>query len=317
MYRKILGFLFARTLSNGRRPEPPPLKPTKPKSRFRNLYLPILVLIALVILLSIVDSIKNHTSRFSQIAVVELSGVILESESLITTLESLRENPRVKAVLIKVNTPGGGVTPSFDIYGAVAKLSALKPVYISMGGMATSGGYMVSAPATKIFGNTMGITGSIGVIFNSYRVDALLNKVGVAPIVIKSGKMKDMMSPTKQPTDAELKLVQDLVDETHQVFIELVKKHRHHLTGKPEELFDGRIFSNPQAVAKGLIDATGNYQDTLEALRKDFHLESAEVVYQEEFADSLRRLESLADHFSFALFAQKTYPGLMAIYVAP
>ncbi|MEJ2699696.1 MAG: signal peptide peptidase SppA, partial [Desulfuromonadales bacterium] len=184
------------------------------------------------------------------------------------TIEQLlrfRKDDSVKAIVLRVDSPGGGVGPSQEIYEEVQKTVKIKPVVVSMGSIAASGGYYIASPANRIFSNPGTITGSIGVILEFTNFQELLQKIGLKSQIIKSGKHKDIGSPVRPMTEGDRKILQSLIDDVHQQFIAAVAKGRKLDLEKVRALADGRIFSGRQALAVGLVDQLGDLQDAVKA----------------------------------------------------
>lgn len=198
-----------------------------------------------------------------KIAVVELQGVIVSSEDVVRQLKKFSDDNSVKAILLRVDSPGGGVAASQEMYEEVKKVRANKPVIVSMGSVAASGGYYVSCGATRVVANRGTLTGSIGVISEFLRFDPLLDKVGVNVNTIKSGKLKDAGSPFRKMTDEDKKYFQDLMDDVYHQFISVVEHERKLGHDEVVELADGRAFTGEQAFALRLVDTIGTYEDAV------------------------------------------------------
>jgi protease-4 len=206
----------------------------------------------------------------------------------------------VKAVILRVNSPGGEVLASDDIYRVIEEFQRKteKPVVASMGSVAASGGYYVSAPCAWIVANELTITGSIGVIMHGYNYRGLMDKVGVRPQVYKSGRFKDMMSGDKAPEEIlpeERQMVQSLVDNTFQRFKEVIAQGRkaaqkrndgkgRALTNEWESLADGRVLSGKEAFEAGFVDELGTFKQAVERAQRLAGIEDADLIqYQEPF----------------------------------
>jgi protease-4 len=198
-----------------------------------------------------------------RVGVVEVKGVINDSDDVVEALKAFEHAPAVKAVVVRIESPGGGVAPSQEIYHAIMKLRETKPVIASLGGVAASGGYYVASACQAIVANPGTITGSIGVIMELGNVQGLLEKIGVQPEVLKAGEHKDMGSPVRPLTDEERGLFQQMIDSVHTQFIGAVAEGRHMDAARVRELADGRIFSGEQARTLGLVDALGGLQDAI------------------------------------------------------
>lgn len=200
-----------------------------------------------------------------KIGVIEMTGVIVASKTTIEHIIEFRNNPAIKGIVLRVDSPGGGVGPSQEIYEELKKTVAVKPVVVSMGSVAASGGYYVSAPANRIFANPGTITGSIGVIMEFTNIQELLGKIGLENQVIKSGEHKDIGSPIRPMTESDRQILQSLIDDTQQQFVAAVAEGRKMSVADVVPLADGRVFTGRQALAVGLVDELGNLQDAISA----------------------------------------------------
>lgn len=218
-----------------------------------------------------------------KIAVVEVTGLITQSQDTIETLAGYRDNPHIKAIIIRIDSPGGGVAPSQEIYAELLKLRGTKLLVASMGSVAASGGYYIACAADTIFANPGTITGSIGVIIEFANIEELLGKIGLKSVVIKSGKYKDMLSPTRKLKKDEQALVQSVIDSIHGQFIDAVARGRDMKREAVAAIADGRIFSGEQAKAQGLVDELGGLQDAIVFAADRTGLDpSSDVIYPEE-----------------------------------
>ncbi|WP_082235112.1 signal peptide peptidase SppA [Halobacillus massiliensis] len=198
------------------------------------------------------------------------SGEGYNHELFMKQLETIKEDNTVKGVLLYVNSPGGGVFESAEIHDKLLELKEEgKNLYVSMGGMAASGGYYISAPADQIFASNETFTGSLGVIMQSINYEELANEYGVKFNTIKSGEFKDIMSPTKEMTEGDREILQTLVDESYQGFVNVISEGRDMPEDEVRELADGRIYSGQQAVENGLVDQIGFEEDALNALKEE------------------------------------------------
>jgi len=200
-----------------------------------------------------------------KVGVVEITGVISDAKDILSGIKRFREDDAVKAIVVRINTPGGAVGPSQEIYREIRKTLAIKkPVIASLGSIAASGGYYVASAASGIMANPGTITGSIGVIMGYTNFQKILEKIGLVPVVIKSGEFKDMGSPVRQMKTGEKKLFQELVDAIHHQFIQDVAQGRDMEIEKVKELADGRIFTGAQALKYEFVDRLGNLEDAVE-----------------------------------------------------
>ncbi len=204
------------------------------------------------------------TGSGQKVALIELRGPILESESIVKQFKKFRERRDVKAIVFRVESPGGGVVASQEIYEEVKKTrDGGKPVVVSMGSVAASGGYYVSCGADRIVANPGTVTGSIGVISQFLRLDPMLKKIGIEAQTVKSGKFKDTGSPFHELSKEERKYFQGLLDGVHRQFIDVVEEERSLDHAKVLEYSDGRVFTGEQALAMGLVDTLGTYEDAV------------------------------------------------------
>jgi protease-4 len=198
-----------------------------------------------------------------KVAVVPVTGIITESEGTIELLKKYGKDADVRAVVLRIDTPGGGVGPSQEIHEEVGKLREKKPVVVSMGALAASGGYYIASAAGKIYANPGTITGSIGVIMPFVNMRGLAEKIGIRGMEVKSGPFKDAGSSLRDMTPAEKVLLQAVVDNTHMQFVRAVAEGRRLPVSKVLAVADGRILSGEQALALGLVDALGNQEDAV------------------------------------------------------
>ena len=226
-------------------------------------------LVALLLIFGAAMALFSKIQTGQKIGLIRISGAITDAESdgIIKTLDSYADDPSVRAIVLRINSPGGGVAPSQEIYEQVKKAAAKKDVIVSMGSLAASGAYYISAPATRIFADPGTVTGSIGVIMEVPNVQGLLGKIGVKTVIIKSGKNKDIASPFRSMTPVERRILQDALDGVHEQFIEAVAAGRKIPVSKVRALADGRIFTGQQAKALHLVDSLGDLPDAIAAAR--------------------------------------------------
>ncbi|MFH1091509.1 MAG: signal peptide peptidase SppA [Pseudomonadota bacterium] len=221
------------------------------------------------------------------IGVVEIKGVIQESEPIIRTLINFSRSKNVKAIILRIDTPGGGVAATQEIYKEIIRAREKKKIIASLGSMATSGGLYVAAAADRVMANPATVTGSIGVIMQLVNVENLLEKVGVRSVVIKSGPYKDMGSITRTMKEEEKKLLLDVVNQLHHQFVRDLAKARHLEEGKVSALADGRIFTGEEAIHLGLVDELGNFRDAVDAAKKLAGLKGSPKLIYPRKRDSL------------------------------
>lgn len=239
------------------------------------------------------ESVIEEGSATNRIAVLNVEGVIQDTGSasslfgdagynhdfFMQQLEEIKQDNSVKAVMLKVNSPGGGVVESAEIYDKITEIQEEtgKPFYVSMGATAASGGYYIAAPAEKIFVNRETLTGSIGVIMESFNYGELAERYGIDFVTIKSGPYKDIMSPTRDMTEEERALLQEMLDDSYESFVDIIEEGRDMTEEQVKALADGRIMNGRQAVEADLADDFGYEEDAVEALKTDFDLENAQV----------------------------------------
>ncbi len=200
-----------------------------------------------------------------RVAIVELEGLILDVDDLVRELKDYRDDPAVRALVVRINSPGGAVGPTQELYAAVQRLrGAGKPVVASLGAVAASGGYYVAVAADRIYANPGTLTGSIGVIMQMANVNALLKKVGVDYVVVKAGEFKDIGNFARPMSPEERQVLQTLLDDVHGQFISAVATGRKLDRAQVVQFADGRIFSGSQAKELGMVDALGGLEDALD-----------------------------------------------------
>ena len=210
---------------------------------------------------------------------------LIEEESTVgrvqSELKKAAKDERVKALVLRINSPGGGVTASDDVYGELVgfKRERKVPVVAALGDVAASGGYYVACAADQVVAHPTTVTGSIGVILVNLNVEGLLGKIGVRNETFKAGEHKDLLSPLRGATPEERRIVQSILDSLHARFVAVVREARPKLdTGRLAELTDGRIFDASQALAAGLVDRIGGLRDAIDVAKKASGLETARVV---------------------------------------
>jgi protease-4 len=222
-----------------------------------------IIIFVITIVLSLVLTVSNKIPLGDKVALLRVSGVIIDSTAIIEELKEYSDNPSVKAVVVRVDSPGGAVGPSQEIYEEIIKLKKKKKVVVSMGSVAASGGYYIAAPADSIVANAGTLTGSIGVIMEIPNVSGLMEKIGVKTNVVKSGKHKDIASVFKTMSPEEKNILQNVLDDVHDQFIQAVADSRGMDVQEVRKLADGRIFTGRMAKELGLVDELGNLQDAI------------------------------------------------------
>lgn len=222
-----------------------------------------MVTFAIIALTSLLNG-RNELSISSGIGLVEVKGLIIDPLETVKQLHDFGKDDKVKSVVVRIDSPGGVVGPSQEIWSAVKRLKEKKPVVVSMGSVAASGGYYIAVPATLIYANPGTITGSIGVLMKFSNLEGLMDKVGMKSFTLKTGKFKDVGSPSRSMSVEEKAMLQSVIENTHSQFVNAVAEGRRLPETKVREIADGRIFSGEQALANKLIDRLGTLQDAVE-----------------------------------------------------
>jgi len=239
-------------------------RPPRRRSRFRVVMWIVLAGLVLLFLINTVFPDLDLSSE-ERIAVVRVEGVILDAQQTIGELKRYGENPLVKGIVIRIDSPGGGVVPSQEIHDAVKRIRDKhnKLVIASMGTVAASGGYYIAAATDRIVANPGTLTGSIGVIMELANVEGLMKKIGVESVVIKSGDHKDLGSPFRAMNGEDRHILQNVMDDVHSQFIEAVAAGRSLDIKEVRALADGRIFTGRQAKTAKLVDELGDLNDAI------------------------------------------------------
>lgn len=235
----------------------------------------------------------------NKIAVIEVNGIIqggdnnslfsitpYNHEDVLNMVYHAGESEDVEAILLSIDSPGGAVGETAELHRAIVEMQEMydKPIYVSMGELAASGGYYIAAPADKIYAQPTTLTGSIGVIMESINFGKLFEKYGIEYNTIKSGKHKDIMSPSREMTDEEKEILQSMIDEMFDDFVDVIVDGRNMSEDRVRELADGRVYTGRQAKAADLVDEVGLFDDALYSLMEDYNLEDAQVVqYSNEY----------------------------------
>jgi len=328
------GMPVSDTGSSGRVPLPPPPPPRVPETPPKGcgfylgwilaaLFFVTSVLLVIALFASLSEEIPgveaapgNFVERVvegtgeSKILLIEVCGLITDEpqESGFITipgivtlvrgqLKQARDDDRIKALILSVDSPGGGITASDIIHNEIMRYKTEKKVKVValMGDVAASGGYYISLPADKIIAHPTTITGSIGVIAYQFNVQGLMEKIGLTANAVKSGPKKDMGSPFREMTPEEQAIFQKMIDELHSRFVKLVAEGRKMPRDKVKALADGRIFTAKQALEKGLIDEIGYFNDAVKRAKELAKLKEAKVIRYARRAGLLELLLSKAE----------------------
>ena len=237
---------------------------------------------------------NNYASSNGNVGIVEINGIILSSKKIIQNIKTFRDDDSIKAIILRIDSPGGGIGPSQEIYREVMKTKRDKKIITSMGSVAASGGYYIASATNKIIANAGTLTGSIGVIMEYANIEEIAKKIGISPVVIKSGKFKDIGSPLRELNDAERKILQDLVNELHLQFVNDAAKARGIDVETMLTLADGRVYSGQKALDLNLIDRLGNLDDAVQWVGELAGIkEELKPVYPKE--DKITFIKRLAD----------------------
>jgi protease IV len=276
------------------------------------------------------EEIIEEGNETKKIVVLDVNGVIQDTsdaESLFQSagynhqgfmkrLEYIKEDDSVKGLILKVNSPGGGVVESAEIHDKLIEIQkeTKKPVYISMGSMAASGGYYISAGAKKIFASEETLTGSLGVIMQGVNYEGLADKYGVDFVTIKSGQYKDIMSPTRQMTEEERQILQNMINNSYAGFVEVIAEGRGMTTEQVKKIADGRIYDGRQAKELNLIDDFGYLEDVIKQMMEQEKLKGAKVV---RYTDAIGFSSLLNLKVQKLFSANSEMSGLMEILSRP
>lgn len=252
----------------------------------------VLIIIAAIVILFFLSVIVRimmvGTSSIGQkVAVLDITGIISKSDSPIKLIHAYRDDPSVKAIVLRINTPGGSVAPVQEIHRELTKLD--KPIVASMGGTAASGGYYIACAADTIVANPGTLTGSIGVIMQFTKMKGLYEKIGLEQQVIKSGQFKDAGSIFRDLTEKEKDVLQGTVDDVYNQFVDAIVKSREEHLNRDEivKLADGRIFSGKQAQTHKLVDKLGNLQDAIKIAGELGNIEGTPKIVRKQRKSSL------------------------------
>ena len=248
----------------------------------------VLILFAVLVILSVIFAMLHKNIPIGdRIALIRIEGIILDSQETIDELKEYVEDPTVKAIVLRIESPGGAVAPAQEIYKEVKKAVEKKKVLVSMGSVAASGGYYIASPATRIIANPGTLTGSIGVIMEIPNIEGLMNKLGIKTEVVKSGSYKDIASIFRGVKKEEKEILQGVLDNVHEQFILAVADGRSMSAEDVRKIADGRIFTGEQALKAGLVDELGNLQDTFHTAAKLVGIKGEPVIISKKERFSL------------------------------
>lgn len=279
------------------------------------------------------ENVLEPGSLNERIALLKVDGVIqdvgatsvwetleYDHQMFLSYLDQILYDDTIKGIVLYVNSPGGGAIESAEIHAKLVQIKEEKdiPIYVSMGSMAASGGYYISAPADKIYAHRETITGSIGVIMQSYNYSELAEKLGIKFETIKSGPHKDMMNGTRPTTDEERAMLQEMINDSYETFVDVVEQGRGMSEAEVKKVADGRVLGGNQAIKAGLVDELGNLEDAIFSLREDYDLQDAELF---EYDYNFGGFASLLGAKMSSLFGpspeERMLTKLMSSYDAP
>jgi len=250
-------------------------------------------------------------SMGDRVGVILVQGVLADARGIIEQIDEFDGNDSVKAVVLRVESPGGGVVPSQEIYHRLKKVKENKIVVASLGAVAASGGYYIACAADKIVANPGTVTGSIGVILQFPLFEELFRKIGIGSTTIKSGKYKDMGSPFRELTPGERAFLQGVTNDIYDQFVDTVLASRNIPPSRSAEIAEGKIFTGRQALELGLVDALGSEQDAVDLAAKLSGMEGRPaVVYGKEKKGGLLRYLLEESALFMAREIRESFPGV-------
>ena len=240
-----------------------------------------LILLALVGISSITSEWVQQGTK-NRIGIVDITGLITDSQYITNQVKKFRQDKRIRGIILRIDSPGGAVGPSQEIYDEVLKTrESGKTIYASMGALAASGGYYIASAAEKIFANPGTLTGSIGVIMVFSNAQGLMKKIGLQPEIVKAGEYKDIGSPARAMTQKERNLLQSVVTDVHQQFIEAVASGRDISVAEVTKIADGRILTGRQAYSLNLVDQLGGLQVSIDQLAHEVGIIGSPKIIKE------------------------------------
>lgn len=282
---------------------------------FGALFLGLLIFIGVLVMVFSPDDVGESEPS---IGVVELEGGITESEKFIEDLERFEDDDNIKGVIVRVDSPGGAVAPSQEMFYAIQRLADEKPLAVSMGTVAASGGYYAACGSETIFANPGTITGSIGVITQFFNVEQLVDRANVEVHTVKSGDFKDSGSPFREFTDDDEEYFAEMVFDIHDQFVEDVAECRDMEMHEVEQVADGRVFTGRQAYEKNLVDELGSLRDVVDYMADETGLDDPPVVYPpEEKLGLFGELFQVAVDSSVTELKDQTKPRVSYEYTGP
>ena len=273
------------------------------------------IFISIIIVTAIILTSLQLKQKDSFVAKISIQGIIQDRNDIIDQLDSLNKDTNVKGLITIINSPGGTYVGSKEVYDSIESISKKIPTVVYMKEMATSGGYLASLSSDKIFGNEGTITGSVGVILQSADISELLNKLGINPVIIKSGELKAVPNPAEQIDEKKLKYLEDVIKVMQKEFLQLVKGKRDISDATLRLISDGRIFTGKQAKDLKLIDEIGNENDALNWLKKEAGVKDDVDIKDLSIKNNINQILNLSFlKKKINYFNQNFYNGFVAIW---
>ena len=239
----------------------------------------LLVILVLIIIISLsLVILQKNVPMGDKVALIRVEGPIIDSKDTVDQIKDFVKDPSTKAIVLRIDSPGGAVAPSQEIYEEVRKAITKKKIVVSMGSVAASGGYYIASPASRIFANPGTLTGSIGVIMEIPNFQGLMNKLGIKTEVVKAGRHKDIASIFRGMKKEDREILQGVLDNVHDQFITAVADGRKMLREDVKKIADGRVFTGEQALKAGLVDELGDLEDAVKAAGKLSGIKGEPVV---------------------------------------
>ena len=247
------------------------------------------VFFLLSLFLASILGLNGKIAKSDKIAIINIESIITQSSNTVRQIKKYADDKSIKAIVLRIDSPGGGVAPSQEIYSEILKVrkNSNKIVVTSMGNLAASGGYYIACASNKIVANPGTLTGSIGVIMTFSNIEELMKKIGLKTEIIKSGEFKDIGSPMREFTEKEKKLLQGVIDDVYDQFVNAVSVGRSIAVQKVKELSDGRIFTGRQAFEIGLVDKLGSLEEAIKLAAELVGIEGKPKIVSEKKESNL------------------------------
>ncbi len=256
------------------------------------------IIVGIIYLISKMESKKFKITSENSIGVIKIESIIRDSSKIIKNLKKFTKNKKIKAIILKINSPGGAVVPSQEIYREIIRLKKQKKIFAYIQSVGASGAYYIASACDKIFANPGSIVGSIGVIAEFINVKELLEKIGIKSITIKSGKFKDTGNPDREMTEEEREYLKGLVMNIYNQFLLDVSKSRNIPIENLKKIADGRVFTGKDALKLKLVDKLGNFDDVIDYVKNICKIKGEpQIVYPKESKSILREVVDSIEEF--------------------